>query len=94
MRAFRTWHERAGTRHYRDVIVHLNQLSFEMNKKTANSVGEHCVDSCAFFRKTGKVNSARGDNVIADFIYNLCTRCFLGTFMFVGLYKKVLYNNV
>ncbi len=29
--------EHAGTRHYRDVIVHLNHLSFEINKKTVNS---------------------------------------------------------
>ncbi len=36
--------ERAGTGHYRDVVVHLNQLSFEINKKTANSVAEHYFD--------------------------------------------------
>ncbi len=33
------------------------------------------------------------DNVVSA-ANKACTRCFLGTFRFVGLYKKVLYTTV
>ncbi len=46
--------EHTGTFNYCDVIAHLYQLSFEINKKTVNSGGGHYFDSCTFFGKQAK----------------------------------------
>ncbi len=43
--------EHAGILNNCDVIAHLYQLSFEINKKTANSGDADCFDSCTFFGK-------------------------------------------